>query len=659
VSFINEGEITMKNKLTRLTFLAIITFLISSSSIVIAQTRVYYVSDREVQNLLNRIESETDRFQTTIDRSLDRSVADGTDREDSINNRVSNFETATNRLRDNFNARRSTASDVQTVLNSGADVNRIVANNRFPNVVENQWRTIRTHLDTLASYYRVRTNWNTGGVYDPGDSYTVSDAQMRTLLNRLQNRSSSFRRNFERWNRSGSTGIVQDVGAFDRAVDDLRRNFANRNTSADAVLRSASTINSYIRSNQTNYSLTSQWNLIRNDLNTLGGYYSMNWDWNNNTWPGGSTSGGFDAMLSGTYRLNSSRSDNLNSVIDRAVNNSRYNANQRERIRRQLERRLASPDTFVIEKRGRDVTLASTNAPSIMLNADGVSRNETSPNGRTVRTVVTSTTRDLTINYEGDRINDYYVAFAPINNGLRVTRRVYLENQNETITTTSFYDKTNSVADWNAVGYPNNNNTGGYVSNGKFIVPNNTAIVATLNTPLSTKTARDGDRFAMTVTSPSQYNGAIIEGSVIGERSGVISGRANLSLSFDTIRLRNGQTYSFAGIVDRVTEADGDTVSVNNEGVIRDGSQTTKTVTRAGIGAALGAIIGAIAGGGKGAAIGAGVGAGAGAGTVVLQGRDNLELENGSQFNITATAPASTSLYRVKIVARLRAAETI
>ncbi|MBV9240819.1 MAG: hypothetical protein JO314_02325, partial [Acidobacteria bacterium] len=61
---------------------------------------------------------------------------------------------------------------------------------------------------------------------------------------------------------------------------------------------------------------------------------------------------------------------------------------------------------------------------------------------------------------------------------------------------------------------------------------------------------------------------------------------------------------------------------------------------RAGVGAALGALIGAIAGGGQGAAIGAAVGASAGAGSIVLQGRDNLELATGTEFRITATAPA-------------------
>jgi uncharacterized protein YcfJ len=102
-----------------------------------------------------------------------------------------------------------------------------------------------------------------------------------------------------------------------------------------------------------------------------------------------------------------------------------------------------------------------------------------------------------------------------------------------------------------------------------------------------------------------------------------------------------GTTYNFAGIIDSAREADGDVINVNNEGTVRDGNQTTRTVTRAGIGAVLGALIGAIAGGGEGAAIGAGVGAGAGAGSVLIQGRDNLQLEAGSEFSIIATAPSN------------------
>jgi hypothetical protein len=53
----------------------------------------------------------------------------------------------------------------------------------------------------------------------------------------------------------------------------------------------------------------------------------------------------------------------------------------------------------------------------------------------------------------------------------------------------------------------------------------------------------------------------------------------------------------------------------------------------------VGAIIGAIAGGGKGAAIGAIVGAGAGAGSVYVQGRNDLDLDAGTEVTIRATGP--------------------
>jgi hypothetical protein len=300
---------------------------------------------------------------------------------------------------------------------------------------------------------------------------------------------------------------------------------------------------------------------------------------------------------------------------------------------------------LAIEKRGSQVTIASSTSPQVTFAADGTTRTETTNNGRSIKVTATTNYDGIALSYEGDRTNDFYVNFNQLSNGqLRVVRRVYLENKNETVTVASVYDKVNETANLSMTNNQNNNsgnnNSGNNSNINDFIIANNTPIMATLKTPVSTKVSQNGDRFQMEVTSPSQYNGAIIEGRVASaERSGRVSGRANVSLEFDTIRLRNGQTYRFAGVVDSVKSANGENVTVNNEGTVRDNNQTTKTATRAGIGAALGALIGAIAGGGQGAVIGAGVGAGAGAGSVILQGRDDVELAEGTQFMITATAP--------------------
>ena len=146
----------------------------------------------------------------------------------------------------------------------------------------------------------------------------------------------------------------------------------------------------------------------------------------------------------------------------------------------------------------------------------------------------------------------------------------------------------------------------------------------------------------MTVRSPSEYDGSVIEGYVGRvERSGRVTGRSELAMNFERIRLRNGTTRPFDGYIESVRAPNGEDVRVDSEGIVsEDDSQSTRTVTRTGVGAALGALIGAIAGGGKGAAIGAAVGAGTGAGSVFIQGRDNLDLVRGSEFTIRFTAPA-------------------
>ena len=173
------------------------------------------------------------------------------------------------------------------------------------------------------------------------------------------------------------------------------------------------------------------------------------------------------------------------------------------------------------------------------------------------------------------------------------------------------------------------------------MIPSGTQLVAVLNTNLSTQNARDNDRFTMTVRSPGQYEGATIEGYVTNvNRSGRVTGRSDLTLNFDSIRLRDGGSYRFAGIVDSVRTPDGQNVRIDNEGAVREeDSQTNKTVTRTAIGTAVGAIIGAIASGGKGAAIGAVIGAGAGAGSVYVQGRNDLELNTGTEVTVRTTGP--------------------
>ena len=356
---------------------------------------------------------------------------------------------------------------------------------------------------------------------------------------------------------------------------------------------------------------------------------------------GADSSGGNYAAhrLTGTYHLNQTHSDNPATIADRVTRN--LPGGQQQRRRNTIMRRLESPESLAIEQRGRTITMASSSAAQITFEADGREQIEQSSNARNMRTKATLTGDNLVVSSEGDRSNDYQVTFEPIGNGrsLRVTRRISDEGLSQPVVAKSVYDRTADTAQLDI--YAGNNPVVADVPRGNFAVPDGTQLMAVLNNNLSTKQAQDGDQFTLTVRSPSQYNGASIEGHIAQiNRSGRVSGRAEMSFEFDRIRLRDGRTTNFAGYIESVRTTNGETIKVDNEGRAQDdSSQTNRTVTRGGIGAAIGAVIGAIAGGGKGAAIGAAVGAGAGAGSVIVQGRDDLDLLSGTEFTIRASAP--------------------
>src|SRR6476620_8510502 len=105
----------MKRSLNSFSLISIFVVLLSVTAAVKAQNVTYSVSDRQVQALINGIETRTNTFRNEIARSLDQGVYNGARRQESLTSLVANFETSTDRLRDNFASRRSTTADVQDV----------------------------------------------------------------------------------------------------------------------------------------------------------------------------------------------------------------------------------------------------------------------------------------------------------------------------------------------------------------------------------------------------------------------------------------------------------------------------------------------------------------------------------------------------------------
>ena len=372
--------------------------------------------------------------------------------------------------------------------------------------------------------------------------------------------------------------------------------------------------------------------------------------------PGFRTAPVVQSQLTGTYRLNPSNSDDPSAIAGRAAQNLPSDIQQSELDR--LVSRLQAPDVLVIDRHGNSITIASSIASQLTLVADGREHQEQLSNGGTIRTTASLFGDRFEVNVTGNSGNNFRVVFTPVNNGrgLSVSRSIDSERIQTPITARSFYVRSSNIAQWDQTGYGQNGSNGYYNSNGSygqnnnnssynnrnFVIPNNTILETTLNEALTSRATQQNERFTLTVNSPSQYQGAVIEGHVASiNQSGKLTGRTRMTLSFDQVRLPDGGTYPFAGYLTQVRSRNGNVLQVDNEGTIQSGNQTTRTEERAAIGTGIGAIIGAIAGGGKGAAIGALLGAGGGAGSVYAQGAETLDLLAGTQMRVQVTGPVN------------------
>jgi ketosteroid isomerase-like protein len=163
---------------------------------------------------------------------------------------------------------------------------------------------------------------------------------------------------------------------------------------------------------------------------------------------GSTTAAQTGSRLTGVYRIDVASSDKLYSVVAGASSNLPFG--EQQRFFMDLAVRLTPPDMLVIERRGRAISIASSRAPRISFDADGVTRTARAADGHTIRTRAALDGEQLRVNTSGSSDDRFNVTFEPIDQGrrLRVVRRIYAEQLNQPVIIQSVYNKVSEVAEW-------------------------------------------------------------------------------------------------------------------------------------------------------------------------------------------------------------------
>jgi hypothetical protein len=499
------------------------------------------------------------------------------------------------------------------------------------------------------------------------DAQRRNDREIRDAVRSLNSGIDDFEMNlrFQMQSSSSRNADVSEAADHVRALRDkiriFQQNYDRRRENRNdvyAIAAVAKRIELFLRSNPQNRRILDDWALVRRQIDRLGANYGVVNQWeveeppqNPVDFPPVKTST-LSGGLSGTYELDLARSESVDDIIA----DTRLGSENRE----DLKEKLVAPHQISIDIRGNQVTLSTSNAAPVTITADGRDKIERSPSGKTIRVRATLSGDTLVVSSIGGE-TDYNITFTSISDGrgMKVSRRITTDYLRQTVFAESVYNKTDSVALIGSGGTTYDDDDNGYSDNdaasrvpgnsttrpavirsGNFIVPDGTLVTGRLENEINTRVSQNNDRFRLTVQSPVEFRGAVIEGYISGVgRSGKVTGRSNVTFNFERITLRDGKIYDFAGSLQGVKDQYGKTVSIDNEGTAKGDDQTRETAKRGGIGAGIGAVIGAIAGGAKGAAIGAVIGAGGGAGSVAVQGRGDVELQVGSTISIISSSP--------------------
>ena len=120
----------------------------------------YRLTDEKVERIIRRIELRSDQFRSSLSSALDKSRHNRT-RVDYVNAFIDSFYEQIKRLRDQFNKRSSSTSDVRAVLYRAAPIDEFMTRNRLSSDAQNDWTGLRNKLDQLALAYNVKWRWDT------------------------------------------------------------------------------------------------------------------------------------------------------------------------------------------------------------------------------------------------------------------------------------------------------------------------------------------------------------------------------------------------------------------------------------------------------------------------------------------------------------------
>jgi hypothetical protein len=237
-------------------------------------------SDKDMKQLLERVDNERDRFEDQLDGKLKRSILRGPGGEVNVERYLDDLQENVDKLKDRFTPQYAASAEATTVLRQGADIQRFMAT-QPPNLDGmSEWNRLAASLGELATAYGTKFP-----IPDGVAARRLNDAEVKKAAEEAAKAADRFKKELENSLKMDKTIDKPTRDAAVKQVDDLKK-AAQRVAStvgggrpasgeAQALLQQASAIRTAGAARQLSPSAQSAWGVVQGHLVTVAQAFGL------------------------------------------------------------------------------------------------------------------------------------------------------------------------------------------------------------------------------------------------------------------------------------------------------------------------------------------------------------------------------------------------
>lgn len=271
---VSNEEFVVKRRFSTL-MVALFWFLAGVD--VVAQ-EPFRLSDKDVKQLSERIKKGTENFSKKLQQGLKKGEIPGA--QEAVRN-AGDMVTAARRLEESVGRKRSANADVEDLLRRAGFMDEFMKAHPLVTQADPEWSAVRASLQQLARGFALE--WP-GGSADQRAS-RLDDAGLKNVFDRAARNAERFRKSLDSelkkekaLDRGTRSNINRTLSQFEKRVKDLKKNWsevAALSNDLSATLQLWSGLKEFLDSRTTTPATLSQWNVLSQDLRTIGAAYGI------------------------------------------------------------------------------------------------------------------------------------------------------------------------------------------------------------------------------------------------------------------------------------------------------------------------------------------------------------------------------------------------